>query len=825
MSNVNESEGRIVINNLLVSSGWSMIGDSKNVLVEYRLVKEDGSSGSADYVLLDNKGKPLVVIEAKSPDKDPLIAKEQAREYSKAIKARYIILTNSLKHYLWDTNGGNPEEISTLPSKDQLEGFEVHNPNIDLIINKNVDTNFIVDTQRPNFSSDPEYKDESSRSEFIRKFNLVFLRHYQVDAIKSIQNAIKDGKERFLFEMATGTGKTKTTAGVIKLFLSTDNAKRVLFLVDRIELEEQALNAFNQSLKPDYKAVIWKEKKNNWRDADIVISTVQSFTVKNRYKRIFNSTDFDLVISDESHRSIGGNARNVFEYFYGYKLGLTATPKDYLKSVDKINLMSKDPRELERRELMDTYTTFGCESGEPTFRYSLVDGVKDGYLINPIIIDARTEITTKLLSDEGYFISDVDSEGNEVEEAFGSRDFEKKFFSKKTNEIFCKTFLENAMKDPLSGEIGKSLIFCVSQRHASKITNILNVLASKLYPGVYDSDFAVQITSSIPKAQQYTINFTNNNLNGQSKFSEYYKSSKTRICVTCSMMTTGYDCEDVINIALMKPVFSPSDFIQMKGRGTRKHNFLNNWIDKNNQPYLSEPDKVNFKFFDFFGNCEYFEEKFDYDQKLKLPSASERKNDGDTPPMDFDEYVNINPDPLKTLKEIKVGEAGMRIDREAFEKFKEISKSDDIIEKLSAENNWEEMEKYLNEKVFDKPTEFFNLDKLRNILGVDRKISVKELIEYSQGKITGIKSKEQIIEDEYEKFDNEYVPEEENYSDIKDLFKSYLSDPELQDILETKQYAKLNMHPAGETFKRTPEKFRQIIPDYIKKNKLTSLLS
>ena len=454
--------------------------------------------------------------------------------------------------------------------------------------------------------------------------------------------------------MATGTGKTKTTAGVIKLFLSTDNAKRVLFLVDRIELEEQALNAFNQSLKPDYKAVIWKEKKNNWRDADIVISTVQSFTVKNRYKRIFNSTDFDLVISDESHRSIGANARTVFEYFYGYKLGLTATPKDYLKSVDKINLMSKDPRELERRELMDTYTTFGCESGEPTFRYSLVDGVKDGYLINPIIIDARTEITTKLLSDEGYFISDVDSEGNEVEEAFGSRDFEKKFFSKKTNEIFCKTFLENAMKDPVCGEIGKSLIFCVSLRHASKITNILNVLASKLYPGVYDSDFAVQITSSIPKAQQYTINFTNNNLNGQSKFSEYYKSSKTRICVTCSMMTTGYDCEDVINIALMKPVFSPSDFIQMKGRGTRKHRFLNNWIDKNNQPYLSEPDKVNFKFFDFFGNCEYFEEKFDYDQKLKLPSASERKNDGDTPPMDFDEYVNINPDPLKTLKELRL---------------------------------------------------------------------------------------------------------------------------------------------------------------------------
>ena len=290
MSNTNETQGRRVIDNLLLSSGWILDGDSKNVLLEYRLTKEDGSAGFADYVLLDNKGKPFVVIEAKSPDKDPLIAKEQAREYSKAIQARYIILTNSENHYLWDTNGGNPEEISLIPSKDQLDGFEVNNPNVDLIINKNIDSNFIVDTQRPNYASDPEYLNESTRSEFIRKYNLVFLRHYQVSAIKSIQNAIQNDKERFLFEMATGTGKTKTTAGVIKLFLSTGNAKRVLFLVDRIELEEQALNAFNQSLKPDYKAVIWKEKKNNWRDADILISTVQSFTVKNRYKRIRCST-------------------------------------------------------------------------------------------------------------------------------------------------------------------------------------------------------------------------------------------------------------------------------------------------------------------------------------------------------------------------------------------------------------------------------------------------------------------------------------------------------------------------------------------------------
>ena len=179
--------------------------------------------------------------------------------------------------------------------------------------------------------------------------------------------------------MATGTGKTKTTAGIIRLFKRTENSKRVLFLVDRIELEEQAWKAFNQSLKPTYTSVIWKENRDDWRKAYVVVSTIQSFTKKNKYKRIFTPDDFDLVISDESHRSIGGNSRKVFEYFNGYKLGLTATPKDYLKRVDTDKLSNKDPRET---LMMDTYNTFGCESGEPTYRYSLLDGVKDGFLSN-----------------------------------------------------------------------------------------------------------------------------------------------------------------------------------------------------------------------------------------------------------------------------------------------------------------------------------------------------------------------------------------------------------------------------------------------------------
>jgi type I restriction enzyme R subunit len=323
---------------------------------------------------------------------------------------------------------------------------------------------------------------------------------------------------------------------------------------------------------------------------------------------------------------------------------LTATPKDYLKRIERENISQKDPRELERRMILDTYHTFGCDSGNPTFRYSLLDGVKDGFLINPVVIDARTEITTQLLSDEGFSFTDKDENGNDVEEVLGVRDFEKKFFSDETNKIFCKTLLDNCFRDPITGEVGKTLVFCVSQKHATKITQILNEFADKMFPNKYKSDFAVQVTSNVDDAQRYTANFTNNNLNGSGNFNEIYITSKTRICVTCSMMTTGYDCPDLLNVCLMKPVFSPSDFVQMKGRGTRKHNFLNQWIDRNKMPDVVEPNKVKFKLFDFFGNCEYFEEKFNYDEELKLPlGKGKSKTPGEPPPISLDEYLNINP--------------------------------------------------------------------------------------------------------------------------------------------------------------------------------------
>jgi type I restriction enzyme R subunit len=733
------------------------------------------------------------------------------------IKARFIILSNGNIHYLWDIESGNPRVINVFPTQDTLMGYEEYKPKKDLIINEIVENDFIVQTQFPTYKSHPDYINEKTRQDFISNNKLCFLRDYQIKAIKSVQQSIKDGNDRFLWEMATGTGKTATSAGIIKLFLRTENAKRILFLVDRIELEEQAQKSFNNLLKNDYTCVVWKENKDEWRKAEVVVSTIQSFMFKNKYKRIFQPNDFDFVISDEAHRSIGGNSRSVFEYFIGYKLGLTATPKDYLKRIERENISQNDPRELERRMILDTYHTFGCESGSPTFRYSLLDGVKDRFLINPVVIDARTEITTQLLSDEGFTFKDKDENGNDVDEVLGVRDFEKKFYSDATNRIFCKTLLDNCYRDPITGEVGKTLVFCVSQKHASKITQILNEFGDKMFPGKYNSDFAVQVTSNVDDAQRYTTNFTNNNLNGSGNFNEIYITSKTRICVTCSMMTTGYDCPDLLNVCLMKPVFSPSDFVQMKGRGTRKHNFFNQYIDKNNLPNIEEPNKVKFKLFDFFGNCEYFEEKYNYDEVLELPKGKGKtKQPGEPPTISLDEYLNINPDPLVSLKENEVGYGGMKIDKMYFGHFEEETKSDSTIVDLVEKQDWEGLEDYLVKEKFDKPNEYFNLDKLRKSLDIDRRITIKELIQLVFGKIPFIKNKNQLLEEEFDKFDDRYLPNPNDYDTIKGFFQSYLTDGELRDIVESKKYGLLNTHPSGQFFKNVPEEYRKIIPDYIK---------
>src|SRR6056297_3097777 len=405
--------------------------------------------GAVDFLLLDDRGFPLIVLEAKAEGKNPLSGKEQARRYARSQNCRFVMLSNGNLHYFWDLERGNPYLITAFPTPNSVDGYGRTVPDPRRLIDESVAEDYIALTQRPGYRDDAGWKNEEERARYITVNALRFLRPYQLKAVHSLQQAVRDGTDRFLFEMATGTGKTLIAAAIIKLFLRTGNARRVLFLVDRLELEDQANKQFNRLLSADFQTLIYKESRDDWRRAEIVVTTVQSLLFYNKYRRLFSPTDFDLVISDEAHRSIGGNARSVFEYFVGYKLGLTATPRDYLRHFDSSKPGTRDPREAERRLMLDTYRTFGCESGQPTFRYSLLDGVKDGYLINPTVIDARTDVTTRLLSDDGFIVPVADDTGEDSEQTYRQREFEKRFFSEATNKVFCRAFLENALRDPI----------------------------------------------------------------------------------------------------------------------------------------------------------------------------------------------------------------------------------------------------------------------------------------------------------------------------------------------------------------------------------------
>jgi len=829
----NEAHARIKINKLLEEAGWRFFDNEEgkaNILLE-NYVKitqtevdawgndfEKVKSGSLDFLLVNSNNKPICVLEAKKEDLHPLVAKEQARKYAKTVNAQFIILSNGIVHYLWDLEKGNPKPIYKFPSPNEIGAIKEWKPDRQALANEPVDDDYIVTVQMPDYKERPGWNGtvESSK-DFICDNGLRFLRYYQKEAVHKLQEKVRNGKDRFLYEMATGTGKTLTSAAVIRLFLRTENARRVLFLVDRLELEDQAWKAFTNYLKPDYTTFIYKEHKSDWRKADIVVTTIQSLMFDNKYMFLFSPTYFDLIISDESHRSISGNARAVFEYFHGYKLGLTATPKDYLKNVDINKIKENDPREIERRMLRDTYATFGCEGGDPTYRYSLIDGVKDGFLINPKVLDARTEITTQLLSDEGYAVAVPTEEGEETE-TFISRDFEKKFFSEKTNRVFCKTFLENALHDPITNEIGKTLFFAVSQNHARKLTEILNEFAEELYPNRYNSDFAVQVTSQVENAQQMTINFTNNNLNGKTNWLDGYKSSKTRICVTVGMMTTGYDCTDLLNLCMARPIFSPADFVQIKGRGTRKHTFEFKYKNELGDEDIIQHEKEYFKLFDFFANCEYFEEKFDYDEKLKLPKPRTKGGEGDISGVDIDKYTSLRPDPLVMIKEQTVGYEGMKIDRELFKKFEDRIVMDDIIKKNVELGNWEHVISHIQNEIFDKPEEYFNLEKLRKAAKIDRKVSIREVVEKIFGIIPKFKSKDELLEEEFDKFISIYPPDEDvNVRALKYFFKAYVVDQDIRKILKAKDFHALQTNATLpiSLFKKVTPKYREVIPQYI----------
>jgi type I restriction enzyme, R subunit len=784
MSQNKEANARIKINNLLIQSGWILDDNDKiraNVTLESEVdINKAGndfeniSKGYIDYLLLDDKNFPLCVLEAKKESIHPLSAKEQARDYAKGQNCRFIILSNGVSHYLWDTKTGDPVQITEFPTQESLIHRQDYNPNTQDLVGEKIDDQYLAPAKT--------------------------LRYYQVDAIQAIQKAAQNGKDRFLLEMATGTGKTTTAAAICKLFLKTGNATRILFLVDRIELEDQAVKAFKEIFKGDY--FVNTYKKGNWNGQHIVVSTIQSLLAGNRYRDEFKPIDFDLVISDEAHRSIGGNSRAVFEYFLGYKLGLTATPKNFVKGVD-----TKDQtNNLEARKIRDTYKTFGCEGTDPTYKYDLKKGVSDQFLLNPFVIDARTEITTELLSKEGYNVQIEDENGNSEDINFGSRNFEKTFFNEDTNRVFCETILTQGYTDPITNEFGKTLVFCVSRAHAAKITNILNQLAHAKYPDKYDSDFAIQVTSNVMNNQDFTKQFSANKLQGRSRFAEDkfpdYDTGKTRVCVTVGMMTTGYDCPDLLNIALMRPIFSPSDFVQMKGRGTRKHDFK----------YAETGEtatKEKFLLLDFFGNCEYFEKDFDYNAKLKL-NVSQYKSKPNEPPQPIVELDSKILDKIATETIIYIGAEGMKIDRELYpeieQQFDYVIKNSETIQKINNEQDEFAVEDYIKSEVFNKPNDYWNADKIRQSYEkkykTGRKIPLIEMIQNALGITNRFKDRNERIEEEYQKFVDIQKPaiqihEAQKAQILRNYFETYISDSEFRTFANNGEYARMDNYFSG----------------------------
>ena len=840
-----EALARIKINKLLEDAGWRFFDTEDgraNIQLEpnVKLKQSDidnmgenfekTKNGFVDYLLLDEQDRPFVVVEAKKESIHPLDAKEQARKYANQLRAKYVILTNGNMHYFWNLEKGNPEMITTFPAYESLTQSKALTGNTDAITEMIIDKYFIATSQDPTLTQSSAWKsgDDKVLFDYCWSKGIRVLRDYQLNGIKAVQNSIQAGNTRFLLEMATGTGKTLTSAGIVKMFIRSDLAHWVLFLVDRIELENQAKKDLSKYLGKDgIRVEVYKENKQDWNSADVVISTIQSFTHDDKYKKIFSPIDFDLVISDEAHRSLGASNRAVFEYFIGYKLGLTATPKNYLKGVD---FDEEDPRELEKRILLDTYHIFGCESGNPTFSYTLNDGVRDGILINPTIVDARTDITTELLSEKGLTINieedDVDvtvknTDGRKTK-VFTEKGFEKTFFSESTNRVLCKTFIDNALRDPITNEIGKSIVFCVNVQHARKITEILNDFADQKFPGKYNSDFAVQITSNVVDAQQMTMNFANNNLMGHTKWLEDYESSKARVAVTVGMMTTGYDCPDILNLGIFRPIFSPSEFIQIKGRGTRLNTFkYEDRVEK----------KVTFKLFDFFAVCEYFEDKFEYDAKINLPKVRTENpfpgTGGDDPSI-IDKVIHNGADSLLTMEEEIVPEVGMKIDRMLYKNFEEKVKEDPNVQKILEEKDIEALEWYLKEKVFDKPNEYYNTKKLEQSLGLDRKLTVREIAMNILGFITGYKTKTEKLKDEFENFKllnkDELEICADKIPDIEAVFQAYILNSNVRELVKAKTLTPLFNMPIKENLRNLAgltirnRTVLEYISDYISEN-------
>ncbi|GAK54890.1 type III restriction protein res subunit [Candidatus Vecturithrix granuli] len=467
-----EAFSRVLIDDALRESDWDLL-DATQVQFEYHT-----ANGRADYLLKDCNGRVLCVLEAKREDIDPYDAKEQARGYAENVRAPFVILSNGREHYFWNYERRDQQDahrIERLPSRADLERARLKN----------------LQPPRPLLS-------QIVRPDYLSRFQAdLRLHHYQVRALDEIARQFDtQARRKFLLEMATGTGKTLLCAALIRRFLETRNAERVLFIVDRIELAKQTMEDFNRYLA-EFKPVVFKNARRTGEllASSVVVATIQSLLVDRRYRKEFTPFYFDLVINDEAHRSIYGDAREVVQFFQATRIGLTATPKAYLKNIDAQALARDNPKAIEARQLRDTYHYFGCEPGQPTFRYDIIDAAKDPagpFLCLPKIFDIRSDITTQTLEESGWTVT-ID----EQSENYKIQDLERRIFTPARNELMCRAFLEHAQKSP-DGQLGRSIIFAVNQNHATALTKILNAIQPEI---------ALTITSRVAEASALAKDF------------------------------------------------------------------------------------------------------------------------------------------------------------------------------------------------------------------------------------------------------------------------------------------------------------------------------
>ena len=534
-------------------SGWN-VKDPTQVVEEYDILmpstqgvaeprsKYEGHQFS-DYVLLGKDRKPLAVVEAKKSSRDAVIGREQAKQYCYNIQKQlggelpFCFYTNGHDTFFWDLENYPPRKVVGFPTRDDLERFQ-----------------YIRRNRKP------------LTQEFIN--TSIAGRDYQIRAIRSVLEGIEQQKRDFLLVMATGTGKTRTCIAMVDALMRAGHAEKVLFLVDRIALREQALTAFKEHLPNEPRWPNVGEKLIS-KDRRIYVATYPTMLniIRDESQQL-SPHFFDFIVVDESHRSIYNTYGEVLDYFKTITLGLTATPTDIIDH--------------------NTFQIFHCEDGLPTFAYTYEEAVNNvpPFLCNFQVMKIQTKFQMEGISKRTISLEDQKKlilQGKEVEEInFEGSQLEKQVINKGTNTLIVREFMEESIKDADGVLPGKTIFFCSTKAHARRLEEIFD----KLYPQ-YKGELAKVLVSDDPRVYGkggLLDQFTNNDM--------------PRVAISVDMLDTGIDVREIVNLVFAKPVYSYTKFWQMVGRGTR---LLETSKPK---PWCTEKDV--FLILDCWDNFEYF---------------------------------------------------------------------------------------------------------------------------------------------------------------------------------------------------------------------------